>query len=474
MLAAEGDLLAEVPTTTELRKGGTDLKWEEFSFPDYLTSEQTQQLKQTLQKYGDVFQDQPGCADVTPFKIKTGSNKPVASYPRRLPEKWREKISQEVKSLLSTGIIVPSESAWASPIVPVPKPDGSVRMCVDYQSVNAVTEPDVYPLPRMEQLLEEMSRAHYITTMDLVRGYYQFPVAPEDQPKTAFVTPNGKWQFTKMPFGLKGAPAKFQREMDQLFSEHPNLSAYIDDVAVYSMTWEEHLQHVQAALKLLREKGLTVKVKKCKFARREVSFLGHTVGGGKVKTQEAKVKTILEMPVPTTKKELQSFLGSTGYYRKVVEGYSTIAACLSNLTRKKLPEKLKWTSEHQQAFERLKTALVTAPVLATPQLDRPFILSTDASGQGIGAVLEQESKGEVHPVAYYSRKLSDREKKWGITELEALALHQGVRHFSVYLLGNVTKVYTDHKALIYMEKMKGATPRINRWLMELQQFQLEI
>lgn len=276
-----------------------------------------------------------------------------------------------------------------------------------------------------------------------------------------------------MPFGLKGAPAKFQREMDQLFSEHPNLSAYIDDVAVYSNTWEEHLPDVEVALKLLREKGLTVKIKKCKFAQEEVTFLGHTVGGGKVKTQEAKVKTILEIPVPTTKKELQSFLGSTGYYRKFVEGYSTIAACLSNLTRKKLPEKLQWTTEHQQAFERLKTALATAPVLAAPQLDHPFILSTDASGQGIGAVLEQEVEGGVHPVAYYSRKLSAREKKWGITELEALALHQGVRHFSVYLLGNITKVYTDHKALIYMEKMKGATPRINHWLMELQQFQLE-
>lgn len=207
-----------------------------------------------LAKHQDIFTDTPGEAKVTPFR----NSKPVSAYPRRLPEKWKQKIQEEVKTLLATGIIVPSRSPSASPIVPVPKKNGQVRMCVDYRVLNSVTELDVYLLPNMDSLLEEISQARFITTMDLVKGCYQFPVHEDDQQKTAFVTPNRKWQFTRMPFGLKGAPAAFQREMDSLFQDYANLSSYIDDVAVYSATWEQHLWDVNQALTLLDERGLTV------------------------------------------------------------------------------------------------------------------------------------------------------------------------------------------------------------------------
>ena len=327
MLAAEGDESAEcsVPPPTET---SFEEKWETCRKNDRLTDQQLGELKSTLQHFDAVFQDTPGRADVTPFRIETGDAKPISACPRRIPDRWRSKIQQELKNLLQAGIIVPSRSPWASPIVPVPKPNDEVRMCVDYRSLNAVTQSDVYPLPHIEKLLEEVSKSHYITTLDLVKGYYQFPVLEDHQCKTAFVTPNGKWEFTRMPFGLKGAPAQFQREMDDLFQQDENMSAYIDDVAIYSLTWSQHLKDISAALTKLKEKGLTVKIKKCKFAQQHAEFLGHVVGDGKLHPQEAKVMAIKDFPVPRTKKQVHSFLGSTGYYRRFIPRYSSIAACL--------------------------------------------------------------------------------------------------------------------------------------------------
>lgn len=275
MLAAEGDEPAEcsVPPPTESSFEG---KWKTCRKSNRLTDQQLDELKTTLQHFDAVFQDTPGQADVTPFRIETGDAKPISAYPRRIPDRWRSKIQQEVKNLLQAGVIVPSRSPWASPIVPVPKPNNEVRMCVDYRSLNAVTQPDVYPLPHIEKLLEEVSKSHYITTLDLVKGYYQFPVQVDHQCKTAFVTPNGKWEFTRMPFGLKGALAQFQREMDNLFQEDENLSAYIYDVAIYSPTWSQHLEDISTALTKLKEKGLTVKIGKCKFAQQHAEFLGNS------------------------------------------------------------------------------------------------------------------------------------------------------------------------------------------------------
>ena len=260
--------------------------------------------------------------------------------------------------------------------------------------------------------------------------------------------------------------------MDSLFQDQENLSAYIDDVAIYSNTWEQHIKDIARPLTLLKQKGLTAKISKCKFARQEVEFLGHVIGGGKLKTQQAKVAANATMPTPKIKKELQSFLGSTGYYRKFIPRYSEKTACLSDLTRETEPDKLAWTQRYQTAFDSLKKALCEAPVLTAPDHGKPFILSTDASGVGVGGVLEQATDdGEVKPVAFFSKKLLDREKKYGITELEALALCKSVKHFAAYLLGNKTTVWTDHKALQFMEKMKGASPR---WLLELQQYDLKV
>ena len=297
MLAADEQGDAEV--NVENKCEYPDLE-KEVSKEYHLKEDQRRDLLQVLQQFKEVFHKTPGEARVKPFSIRTGDSKPVCQYPRRLPAKWKQKIQEEIKMLEGTGIITPSTSPWASPIVPVPKPNGDVRMCVDYRKINKITQDDIYPLPRVDHLLEDISQAKYITTLDLLKGYYQFPVSPEDRKKTAFITPTGKWEFNRMPFGLKGAPATFQREMDSLFQDQENLCAFIDDIAIYSNSWEQHVKDIVRALTLLKQKGLTAKLSKCKFARPEVDFLGHVIGGGKLKTQEVKVAAIARMPSPKT------------------------------------------------------------------------------------------------------------------------------------------------------------------------------
>ena len=467
--AAGGHLLTTRDILGE-QEESADKKWEKLQVDAELTEQQRKQMLDLVKQFDDVFQNQPGKADLHPFNIPTGSARPISNYPRRLPPKWKEKIHEEIKLLEATGVVVPSQSPWSFPIRPVPKPNGEVRMCLDYRQLNDITESDKYPLPDIGQLLEQVSVARYITSLDLTKGYYQIPMAVEDRQKTAFVAPTGKWEFLRMPFGLKGAPATFQRRMDEVFAGQENTTAYIDDVAIYSPTWEQHLIDVHNTLEKLREKKLTCKLAKCKFARRSLEFLGHRIGRGLISPLEAKVKALMEKRRPETKRELQSYLGSTGYYRRFVKDYSRIAAPLTNLTAKNQPDKLCWQEEHQIAFEELKCRLSAAPILIAPDHAKPFQLSTDASTVAIGAVLEQERDEEMRPMAYFSRKLLNRERSYPITELEALAIVDSIEHFALYLMAAKFTVVTDHRALTYLNRMNNRSIRLTRWSHTLQPY----
>jgi hypothetical protein len=243
-----------------------------------LPQNQKTELMQLLKKYKTTFSEVPGLAKVEPFTIKTGDAQPVAQYPRRLAYHWVDKVKEETASLEKLGITATSSSPWSSPIVPVPKPDGTVRPCTDYKALNAITETVVYPLPRMEEVLQEVAGARYITTMDLAKGFLQIPVAKEDQHKTAFVTPHGKWEYSRLPFGLKNAPAHFQRVMDTVLAGIPGARAYMDNVVVYSQTWEEHVKALELTLEALEKHGFKIKLKKCHFAGATLNFLGYRVG----------------------------------------------------------------------------------------------------------------------------------------------------------------------------------------------------
>lgn len=262
---------------------------------------------------------------------------------------------EEIKQLLRDGLIEESRSPWSSPVVLVPKKDGTMRLCADYRKINKVTKVDAFPMPRIDDLIDGLAGAKYISTLDLTKGYWQILVAKESIPKTAFTTPFGHYQFKVMPFGLVGAPATFQRIMNKMLGDIPQFTAaYLDDVVVFSATWEEHLEHLQEVLQRIKNAGLTLKTAKCSLGMEECSYLGHQVGRGIIKPLKAKTAAICTFKTPKTKRHVRSFLGIGGYYRKFVKDYSTIAAPLTDLTRKEQPEKIKWKEEHQRAFDEIK------------------------------------------------------------------------------------------------------------------------
>ena len=289
--------------------------------------------------------------------------------------------------------------------------------------------------------------------MDLAKGFLQIPVAKEDQHKTAFVTPHGKWEYSRLPFGLKNAPAHFQKVMDTVLSGVHGARAYIDDVVVYTQTWEEHLKVLELTLQALAKHGFKIKLKKCHFGGATLNFLGYRVGNGKMSVQEAKIKAVQQYVRPVTKKNMRAFLGLVNFYRRFIPNQATIVASLTDATRKESPDKINWTRPREKAFEKIKEVLVAQPVLKAPDFTKQFVLATDASGVGLGAVLAQEWEDGLHPIAYWSRKLLPREANYAITELEALAMVEGVLHFELYLLGAKFVVVTDHKALTYWRQL---------------------
>ena len=266
-------------------------------------------------------------------------------------------MAKELDEMKQNGIIEPSSSEWSAPIVVVPKKDGNIRLCVDFRKLNAVTPMDAYPMPRIDELIDRLGKAKFITTLDLARGYWQVPMSRKDREKTAFTTLKGLFQFRVMPFGLNGAPATFQRMMDSLLRDLESIAAaYIDDIIIHSETWEEHLIHIKAVLSQLREHKLTVKSIKCKFGMRECEYLGHRVGNGQVKPDPKKIIAVENFPKPMTKKQVRGFLGLTGYYRKFIASYASIAIPLTDLTKKALPDKVNWTPECESFFRTEESA----------------------------------------------------------------------------------------------------------------------
>ena len=371
------------------------------------------------------------------------------------------------------GIIERSNSEWAFPIVLVQKKDGSLRMCVDYRRLNAITEADACPMPQVDDLIDSVK---YVTTLDLSRGYWQVPVQEESQPYTAFATPYGLYQFKVMPFGLHGAPATFQRMMDNVLRDCADYAAaYLDDVVIHSASWEEHLQHMRKVLQRLREAGLTVKPKKCQLAMRRCTYLGHVVGNGEVQPEETKVEAIRNYPTPRTKKQVRAFLGLTGYYRKFIPAYADLAATLTDLTGKNAPNQIRWTDLCEKAFLLLQDTLRSHPILKSPDFDREYILQTDASDRGVGAVLSQlDNEGNEHPIAYFSRKLLPRETRYSTVEKECLAIKLATHAFRVYLLGREFVIQTDHRALEWLHRLKDNNARLTRWCLALQPYNFTV
>ena len=466
-------------------------RWEEM-LPDDLPPAQRSRLLQLLERNSDVFAWTDldlGYTEAVKHRIPVTSDVPVTQPYRRIPPSQFEDVRQHIQELADKGVIQPSSSPYASPIVIVRKKDGSIRLCVDYRKLNAVTRKDAFPLPRIDESLDAIGGASFFSTLDLASGYHQVAMREEDQEKTAFTTPFGLWEFTRMPFGLCGAPATFQRLMQFSMNDLVLriLLVYLDDVLVFSSDFEEHLRRLETVFTRLRDIGLKLNPEKCRFGAREVHYLGHVVSREGIATDPGKIAAVNDWPTPKTTRELRSFLGLASYYRKFVPNFAEIARPLHQVTARAIADNngLKkpvsicgyWDRECQLAFNTLKTALTTAPVLGYADFSLPFQLEIDASFDGLGAILSQQQEQGRRVIAYASRSLRPNERNmsnYSSFKLELLGLKWAVTEkFRGYLLGSECTVMTDNNPLSHLQTAKlGAIEQ--RWAAELALFNLTI
>ena len=434
------------------------------------------ELRQVIQKFANqgIFAANSKAPPHTPqveHRIYV-HGRPIRTRNKQWSPAEKEVIAKEVELMLKNRIIRPSNSEWAFQPVLVPKSDGTLRFCINFTPLNSITYLDSYPLPRIDDIFARIKNARVFTTLDLASGYWQVPMREEDKAKTAFATPNGLFEFEVMPFGLCNAPATFQRMIDNVLKDCLNKFAagYIDDILIYSNSMEEHVQHVVYVLERLQQGGLSLKAGKCHFGAKKVKFLGHQISGEGITTDGEKIKAVREFPIPTQPSNVLSFLGLAGYYRRFIPNFAAIAAPLYNLTKADTP--WRWETAEQSSFAMLKDALTTAPILVAPNYDEPFIIETDASCVGIGAVISQ-SHGVIE---YASRSLLPAEKRYFTTELEYLAVVWALQKFHHYVYGARCELRTDHQAIARVHnrtkpaKLTGANGRIERWIMEVERY----
>ena len=428
-------------------------------------------VQELINGFSDVLTDLPGRTNLAEFSVHLTTSQPVKSKAYQTPYALRDKVKQEIEAMLRMGVIEQSESAYASPIVMVRKSDGKMRFCIDYRKLNAITIFDPEPIPNIEDLLVQISSGKYFTKLDLAKGYWQIPVAVKDRDKTAFVTTEGGlFQFTVLPFGMVNAPAAFSRMMRKLLDGLDHVVNYIDDILIFTNTFEEHIELVDKVLCRLRAAGLTARPSKCYIAYQSLEFLGHIMSKGLIKPVPGKVDAILSAPRPRTKKEVRSFLGLVGYYRKFIPNFAAIAVPISDLTKNGKATNVEWGEAQELAFTTLKSRITTAPILHLPDTEKTYVLRTDASDKGIGAVLMQDVEGEKFPICFASKKLLKREQAYSVIEKECLALVWAVRKFHVYLYGKQFEIETDHHPLAYIGKTKQNNSRVMRWALSLQPY----
>ena len=405
---AENDSLEETDTCEER---SDDIKycplratqtWKDVKISTDLNEDQQREVRQLLEEYSDVLTDIPGKTNLAECNIELTDDIPfrVKAYP--VPYALKKEMDKEVSEMMKADIIESSVSEYASSPVVVRKPDGSVRYCIDFRKLNAKTVFDAEPVPNQEVILNRKGGDNFISRLDLRKGFWQVPIKEEDRKYTAFSTDQGLMQFKYMPFGLVNALAIFCRMVRKLLYEVSYVDAYVDDIVPHTATWDDHMHTLREVLQKLRQHGLTAKPSKCETGHAQLDLLGHVVGGGSIQPQDRKIEKILQMRKPETKKELRSFLGTVGFHQKYIDKYAEKGKALTDLLKKGEPNQIKWDAESNESFQTLKTALTQKPILRLPNFEKQFVLQTDASDSGLGAVLLQEHDGVNMPVMYIS------------------------------------------------------------------------
>lgn len=448
---------------------------------DHLNSEEYKEIEKIITRYKSLFfkeGDKLTSTTKIMHEIPTNTDQQINSKLYRYPPKHEEEVRRQIKEMTEQGIIQKSNSKYSSPLIVVPKKmDNSgkrkYRIVVDYRKLNEFTTDDKFPLPNIDSILDKLGKAQYFTTIDLAKGYHQILIKKEDRHKTAFVTPHGLYEFIRMPFGLKNAPATFQRLMNQILRDYINKTCvvYLDDILIFSTSLKEHIKAIRDIFDILESINLKIQIDKCSFMKKETEFLGHVITEEE-KPNPNKIDAIKNVTIPKTQHEIKSFLGLSGYYRKFVKDYAKVAQPMTKYLKKNCKVNIN-DPNYIEAFEKLKHLIISHPILRFPNFEKTFTLTTDASNYAIGAVLSQEG----HPVCFASRTLNNHERNYSATDKEFLAIMWSVNYFRPYLYGNKFKILTDHQPIKYLHakyRGKDMSPRHQRWLLKLGEYQFEI
>jgi hypothetical protein len=450
-----------------------------INLPSHLGGNDVKKIKSLINRYKDVFHRESEKLTFTSeikHRIITKNEIPIYTKSYRYPEIHCEEVDRQIKEMLDQGIIVHSASPYNAPIWVVPKKlDNSNkqkwRIVVDYRRLNENTVDDKFPMPNIEDLFGKLGNCRYFTTIDLAKGFHQIEVHPDDRHKTAFSTRTGHYEFNRMPFGLKNSPSSFQRLINHVLRDYINkiCVVYLDDILIFSSSIDEHLVSIQKILQKLRESNLKIQIDKCNFAELSTNYLGHIITEGGIKPDPSKIDTIKNIPLPKSQKDIRSFLGITGYYRKFVKDYSKVAYPLIKYLKKnsKVNQNDK---DFIESFEKLKTLLMSEPILKNPDFSKKFTLTTDASNFALGAVLSQNN----HPVAYASRTLNNHEINYPAYQKEFLAIVWAIKHFHCYLYGRHFIVECDHRPLVWLSNLKTPNLMVQNWKYKLNGYNFNI
>lgn len=460
---------------------GTTFDWNRIQL-NHLNGEEHKEITKILRRFKSLFFQEGDKLTSTMrihHEIRTTTDEQINAKLYRYPPQHEAEVRRQIKEMEEQGIIRKSRSRYSSPLIVVPKKiDNSgkpkYRLVVDYRKLNEVTIDDKFPLPNIDSILDKLGRAQYFTTIDLAKGYHQILINEKDREKTAFVTPHGLYEFIRMPFGLKNAPATFQRLMNETLRDFINKTCvvYLDDILIFSTSLNEHIKAITDIFKVLAKANLKIQIDKCNFMKKETEFLGHMLTKEGLKPNPNKIKVIQELTLPKTEKQIKSFLGLTGYYRKFIKDYAKVAQPIIKYLKKGVKINVK-DPTYIEAFEKLKNLISSHPILRFPNYEKQFVLTTDASNYAIGAVLSQEG----HPVCFASRTLNNHERNYSATDKEFLAILWSVHYFRPYLYGKKFQIFTDHQPIKFLHskyKGKDMSPRHQRWLLKLGEYDFVI
>lgn len=446
----------------------------------HLNLEEKQILEKLCQDFEQIFQKENQNLSFTntiKHSIDLKVEKPIFTKSYRYPHIHKNEVETQISKMLQDGIIRHSFSPWSSPIWIVPKKSdasGKIkwRLVVDYRKLNEQTVDDKYPLPNITEILDKLGRCNYFTTLDLASGFHQIEVETKDIPKTAFTVEFGHYEYVRMPFGLKNAPSTFQRVMDNVLQglQGRTCLCYMDDIVIFSSSLQEHIKNLKQVFMRLKQANLKIQLDKSEFMHKELIFLGHIITREGVKPNPTKIEAVKNFPIPKTAKQIKSFLGLLGYYRKFIRNFAEITKPMTTCLRK--DKKIILNEEYISCFTKCKQLLCEEPILQYPDFTQPFKLTTDASNFALGAILSQGKKDL--PICYASRTLNSAEQNYSATEKELLAIVWGVKQFRPYLYGKKFKIVTDHRPLQWLMNLKEPNSKLVRWRLKLEEYDYEI